>query len=502
MTTVEIFDFVEVELPASSASCRVTTPSGTGFSVPTFSQGGSVRARIMPLTAGVYRWEVEGASGEFEAIASSRKGILEADGWNFRWSGSKEPFFWTSTTAYMLAGLREDLALAAIDRLAAQGVNRIRVSLCPSRQPSGERWMEPQVTESDTFTFRYGPWVADNPTSVLEPQFDTSRFDEAYWAKFERLLARARDHDMVVQVIFFTDAQEDQNYPFDRDRLGDDPAERRYYEHAVARLGAFSNVEWCITNEWALFRPDQWVEAIGQFLAEIDPYHHPISVHGHGHFPFRASPWCSHALFQVWDEHGAYAWMREKRAQQLDAGQAKPQINDENGYQDHYPFPWGEARTAPARDDESRARLAWEIVMAGGWVTQGESAASGRGGWINGYEEGESPLFTRLRHLRDFFTSFDWWRTEPTDGIASGHTFCRAKPGICYAVYAFAGSSFALSLPDEGPWDVDAFNPRSGEWKSLRSNEILRRDPQSLGWVAPHQPYGEDWAYRVRRTSQ
>ena len=118
-------------------------------------------------------------------------------------------------------------------------------------------------------------------------------YDYSYWAKFERILLHARELGIIVQVVFFTDAQEAQNYPFN-----DLPeAELRYYDYALARLGALSNVEWCVTNEWALFKPNEWVEEIGQYLADHDPYDHILSVHGHGHFPFKHSSWCTHDIY-------------------------------------------------------------------------------------------------------------------------------------------------------------------------------------------------------------
>lgn len=71
--------------------------------------------------------------GAFTAVAGSLPGLLTADGWGFRWSGTGEPFFWNATTAYLMAGLSEDRITQALSRLHAYGINRVRVSLCPSR---------------------------------------------------------------------------------------------------------------------------------------------------------------------------------------------------------------------------------------------------------------------------------------------------------------------------------------------------------------------------------
>ena len=412
----------------------LTRPGGGAREIEGFcdSQDGSVYAvRFMPTEPGEHSYAIRLSfdgrewdfSGAFTAMGAGRKGLLEADGWGFRWGGTGEPFFWNSTTAYMMAGLEEVATLAALERLAALGINRIRVSLCPSRQTDGGRWFEPQVTPRTDFTYSYGPWLCARPDSQRDPGPDVTRFDVAYWRRFERLLQWAEERGIVVQTIFFTDAQEPQNYPFERpapksggaadfddSTRKPDESEKRYFAYASARLSAHSNVEWCVTNEWALFQSNAWVDEMGAFLTSKDPYGHLCSVHGHGHFPFRASLWCTHALFQSWDEHGSYDFTLENRAEQERTGRVIPQVNEEFGYEDHYPGPWGGGRTAPARDAQSRVRLAWEIVMAGGHATTGESATSGAGGWINGIGD-KVGLLEGHRRLREFFEAIPGWET-------------------------------------------------------------------------------------------
>lgn len=492
----------------------LTGPDGGAWEITGFcdAEDGSVdRVRFMPLVAGTYRGTLTWAHGgethsqavSLTAVDGGAPGLVQAEGEAFVFSGSGEPFVWNSTTAYMLPGLREDLALVALDRLAAHGINRIRMSLSPSRQADGGRWFEPQVTEREDFTFRYSPWPDAAPESQAEPQFDPERFNVALWQKYERLVVAAGERGIQVQVVFFTDAQEPMNYPFDRALEGTDPNETRYFRYGVARLAAYANVEWCVTNEWALYRSDAWVEIRGVELASWDPYGHLLSVHGHGHFPFLASPWCTHALYQVWDEHGSAAWVHDRRADQAVAGVSKPIVNEEFGYEDHYALTWGEGRQPPSRDAASRVRQAWEIMMAGGWCTTGESAKPGAGGWINGLNYGESALLTGHRHLMEFTRALEPLRSKPELGRVSGHAMCRSIPGELYAVYVFGGGSSVLKLDAEAAYDVDAFDPRTGEWTPLVRGEVLIRDPYAgPGWVAPAVPYGETRAFLVRASGR
>lgn len=469
--------------PFRSVSLQATfTGPGGSTTVAGFvdrQDGSGGRARFMPTVPGeyTYRLEATGAAnavseGAFTVVQGSAKGLLQTDGWHFRWSATGEPFFWNATTAYLLAGLDLPVALRAVDRLADAGINRLRVSLSPTRQADGGRWYEPQVQPREDFTFQYGPWLAAQPDSQTEPRFDTTRFDVSYWQKFEQILDHARQRDVVVQVIFFTDAQEPQNYPFNRRLFGNDPDEIRYYEYAVARLAAFSNVEWCLTNEWALYRPDEWVEARGEHLSRIDPYGHLLSVHGHGHFPFMASPWCTHSLWQVWDEHGSGAWVADRRREQAATGRIIPVVNEEYGYEDHYPGPWGEGRVAPARNADSRRRLAWEITFAGGHQTTGESAANGLGGWINGLGDDTMTLPALHGILRRFFERFDFTRLEPR----GPHRL--ENPDDTILVYQPVGGAAPEFPPD---WRIAGFNPATGE-----DTHLPPTDGGDFVWIAHH----------------
>jgi hypothetical protein len=401
------------------------------------SQDGSVyRVRFLATSPGEHAYTVsftqgetyESFSGSVVAEKSASQGILRAKDWGFVWSETNEPFFWNSTTCYLMAGLSDEKIIEALDRLASFGVNRVRVSLCPSRQSDGGRWYESQVGQREDFSYLYSPWLCATPDIWDDPRPDTTRFDVRYWQKFERLLTHARKKNILVQVVFFTDAQEKQNYPFERpapkpegardfdhSTRKTDENERIYYAYAAARFSAFTNVEWCLTNEWMLFQSNAWADEIGTFLREKDPYAHLMSVHGDYYFPFRESPWCTHALYQKWDESGSYDYMLKNRQEQKATGRVIPQVNDEYGYEDHYPGPWGGARVAPARNGESRIRLAWEMTMAGCHQTTGESAASGVGGWINGFGD-KSELLLGHKTLKEFFEAIpNWQMLQPTE---------------------------------------------------------------------------------------
>ncbi len=437
---VACYDFVEVMLrvdrpdasnPFTDASVtgQFALQGGQATSVDGFcdnADGNLYRIRFMPRQPGEYHYSVtyrQGSyetshAGEFKAEDGKRRGLIRVDKeypWHFVWEGTGEHYFWNGTTTYWLLGWDDETIRGNIDRLARLQVNRLRVAI-NGRVKNGRAWYE-NVFPTEKFSFLMNPWVAQRPDSVENPGFDVTRFNLPHWQKIERMLRHARDRDMAISIIFYVDGRRPGVDPF-KERMGQED-EQRYYRYAVARLAAFSNVMWDVTNEYQLFRNEPWVNKMGAFIKQCDPYDHVASVHGHGQFPFRTSEWADFAMYQSWDEGGGYRFMLNNRLQQQKAGRPMPQVNEEYGYEDHYPT-WGGGRKAPARSADNRRRLAWGMYMAGGYQTTGERADTGTGwgpdtggGWINGRGDDSMTMLQGYGHIVDFFTALPWWRLNP-----------------------------------------------------------------------------------------
>src|SRR6185295_10396502 len=108
---------------------------------------------------------------------------------HFIWRGTGEHFFWNGTTTYWLLGWDDENIRKNIDRLARLRVNRLRV-LLNGRVKSGRDWYE-NVFPTDRFKMILNPWIAQRPTSIENPGFNTGFFNIPHWQKFERLLAYA-----------------------------------------------------------------------------------------------------------------------------------------------------------------------------------------------------------------------------------------------------------------------------------------------------------------------
>jgi len=460
---VDAYDFVEITLMVENPDAanpftdvivegEFRREGGQAVRVDGFcdsADGRIFRIRFMPTRAGDYSYSVKYKQGEYEARHSgtfaardaNRRGLVRVDKehpWHFVWEGTGHHYFWNATTTYWLMGWDNETIRNNIDRLHRFKVNRLRVAI-NGRVKNGRAWYE-NVFPTDRFKFLMNPWVAQRPDSVENPGCDVTRFNVPYWQKIERMLRHAREKDMLISVIFYVDGRRPGVDPFGKKRMGGKD-EQRYYTYAVARFAAFSNVMWDVSNEYRLFRNDAWAEKMGTLIKQCDPYDHLTSTHGHGDFRFRTSAWADFAMYQSWDENGGYAFMLKNRQEQARTGRPIPQVNEEYGYEDHYPT-WGGNRKSPARSADNRRRLAWGMYMAGCYQTTGERADRGTGwgpdtggGWLNGRGDDTMVMLKGYAHIVDFFTSIRWWELEPDNDFFQMPAIGSVKAELTHAVY-------------------------------------------------------------------
>jgi hypothetical protein len=509
---VEAYDFVEVAVTVAKPTVRnpFTDVPLTGqfrredaepVAVRGFcdSAGGSTyRIRFMPSRPGKHSYVMtfqQGAverkhEGTFEATDGKRRGPLRVDKaypWHFVWEGAGEHYFFNGTTAFWLMGWQdENIIKAAIDRLGRLKINRIRVLLAGS---ANMFWGEPVMIDKN-FTMLMRPWVAARPQSFENPQLDYTRFDVAYWQKWERMLRHARDRNMIISAIL--DISTHHTQP-----AAGGENERRYIAYALARLSAFSNITWDLGDDLDSYRNEKWTHETGAFIRENDPYRHLATSHPvHPEHQDRGSAWFGFTSIQDWSRKQHELMLEQRRIQQK-TGRIIPQTNEEYGYEDHYPK-W--APKPPGDSADVLRRVAWDIAMAGAYGTAGESARRGvniwpdtGGGWINGRGDDSMVMLQGYAHMVDFFTNFEWWKANPHDELVNKGTYCLAEPGRCYAVYLPQGGKATVKL-EPGSYQANWFNPRSGETKAM---------PAAEGpiWISPESQDNGDWALLLRKDS-
>ena len=514
---VEAYDFVEVA--AAVAAPGAGNPFTGATLAGSFSKRGAAdtlhvdgfcdapdgsvfRIRFMPSAPGDYTYSVVYRQGDFsktyqgafQATAGAhgaRRGPIRVDPqypWHFIWEGTGEHYFFNGTTAFWLMGWRDERFIrGSIQRLHDLKINRMRVLLSGG---SFTFYGEPAMM-GDNFTLFLRPWISTDPGSLDHPGIDYTRFDVAYWQKFERMLRFARERDMIISVI--------QDISDGRVHLAaGSEDEHRYLRYAAARLGAFSNITWDLGDDMDSFRDEKWAHETGTLLEGWDPYHHLATSHPvHREHQDRASAWFGFTSIQDWSRI-QHALMLEERQIQLKTGRIIPQANEEYGYEDHYPH-W-----APGMGGDSAETLrhvAWDIAMAGAYGTAGETARRGiniwpdtGGGWINGRGDDTMVMLKGYEHMVDFFTSFEWWKTEPHDALVDSGAYCLAKPGEIYAIYLPNGGDVTVTL-EPGRYEAAWFSAFTGEWVPLPPVEGPRwKSPQSPGWL--------DWALLLKRTKE
>jgi hypothetical protein len=509
--SVEAYDFVEVTVHADSPGVQnpFTEAALTGsfgkagsserLRVDGFcdsSDGTTFRIRFMPASAGEYTYSVvynahgtqKSYDGKFQAVDGHRRGPIRVDPkyrWHFVWEGTGEHYFFNGTTAFFLAGWRDERVIDfSLERLHRLKINRVR-ALVGGRVST--MYGEP-VMNSEEFSVFLSPWPAVKADDFNHPGFDYSRFRVEHWQKYERMLRFARDRDMVVSVIFDIADGVVHTVPGSDD-------ERRYIRYAAARLAAFSNVTWDLGDDLDTFRDDKWAHETGTLLEGWDPYKHLATTHPvHREHQDRASDWFGFTSIQDWSRR-QHALMLEERQLQIKTGRIIPQTNEEYGYEDHYPR-W--APEPPGDSAETLRRTAWEIAMAGAYGTAGETARRGTniwpdtgGGWMNGRSDDTTTMLNGYAHMVDFFTSFEWWKTEPHDELVNNGAYCVAEPGAIYAVY----------LPKGGKVTVDLKPGRyRAEWFSAMTGEIVPiGGVDGPSWTSPAAPDGNDWALLLRK---
>ena len=285
---------------------------------------------------------------------------------------------------------------------------------------AGTSWT-PFITAWQSNSGRFG-----RPDDIYFPGFDYSRFQVSYWQKFERALRFARDRDMIFSLVL--DMNDSRVHPAP---ASDD--EHRFIRYAIARFAAFSNITWDLGDDLDQYRDPAWTHATGTLIKQWDPYQHLATSHPVDNVhQDRTSPWFDFTSFQEWSRT-QHAFMLAQRKQQQSLGRIIPQTNEEYGYEDHYPM-WAKGLGSESAD--TLRRTAWEIVMAGGYQTAGETARRGTnvwpdsgGGWMNGRGDDTMTMFQGYAHMVDFFTSFEWWKTEPHDELVNNGNYCLAKPG-------------------------------------------------------------------------
>jgi hypothetical protein len=243
-----------------------------------------------------------------------------------------------------------------------------------------------------------------------------------------------------------------------------------YIRYAVARLSAYRNVWWTLTNEFDLYPQfgvhKDWRE-LGELLERSDPCRHLRGIHNSCvGFYDNSESWITHVILQDITLQRLTSNPRNDSAMGLDARKfGKPVVIDEYGYEGNNGLTWGSLAPREA------VEMHWSIVMAGAYGSHGETYF----GTPSGSYVGEAP--ERLAFLKKIMTQMQFQKLEPLSQVMAGEdpsVTVLGTSGICYL--------FHFDQPKEtASWNLGFFGPATPS----RPLPVTQRSVDPNTWSKP-----------------
>ncbi len=327
------------------------------------------------------------------------------------------------------------------------------------------------------------------------PSNDNLHFDLAKLRQWGFVLDHAQRKGIMLHVVL-NESEEANKEELDDGLLG---VERKlYYRELVARFAHFPALQWNLCEEYNIKHPlaPELVKDFAEYLQNIDPYSHPITVHhaktvDKAWTPFLGDPRFTVTSFQTHDIGVIRPWREKSRAAGV------PLVI---GIDEFYPD-FSHADNA----DRQRRECVWPIYFSGGQVEFILDELLG----TNDFRKYE-PLWRYMACARLFIMQhLPFWEMEPANELLTGaavfhgkhnriagHVF--AKPGECYAVYLpIAQPTGTLDLTgDTGEFILRWYDPRAGAFTENETT-ISAGHPLQLG-PPPEKP-GRDWVVLITR---
>ncbi len=378
------------------------------------------------------------------------------------------------TAYHLLDPSRTDAQIdETIEYCARMGFNKIRFLLAGYPRDMGVRTSTdaehgvPDPTKAPNYGAPPGRPQSLPAWEGQPHHYDFTRFHLPYWRRVDRAILKMRARGIVATCIFTI---EKQDLPREYGRLTAD--ELRFYEYAVARLGAYDNVWWDLGNEHNEYRDKAWGDAMGSMVRALDPHDRLRSAHAYADFWYADSKWPGFIITQQYgDERTVHDWAHKY------AGVPLPYVNEEYGYEGAFDRPGHGQNTDWVR------RTHWAIAVAGGYASYGD--------WSNGVayfytgDPGPGRAPAQLKHLRAFFEAIPYWRMRPEE--TPGQDVLRLGDGSTTVVFFPHGGSAQLELQGEARW----FDPRSGAWGT---------GPRlGAGVSTVTAPTAQDWVLLIRQ---
>ncbi|MFD2114977.1 DUF5060 domain-containing protein [Paenibacillus yanchengensis] len=239
---------------------------------------------------------------------------------------------------------------------------------------------------------------------------DIKKFNPLFFQHLEQKLIDLMELGVEADLILFHPYDKEEGWGFNNLTVEEDCY---YLQYVMARLGAFRNVWWSLSNEYDFNKMKDiphW-DRLLQFVQREDPYQRLRSIHNGTRmyetsslYDFSKS-WITHQSIQHWDAATVTEWRENVR---------KPIVIDEISYEGNVSKRWGNITAL-----ELMHRY-WEAIARGGFASHGECFEKKPRSWISsgGKLYGESPA--RIQFLREVLEAGpqDWMKAKEDGNYA------------------------------------------------------------------------------------
>jgi len=404
---------------------------------------------------------LDGHIGEFEATAPGKNNhgpVRVSKKFHFSYADGT-PFYPLGTTTYGLFQQEREAQVRMMGTLSRTAFNKTRIFVMPGGlNPNGAPFC---------------PFQAKSATSI-----DFDRYNVEFFRRYEAGVLDLQALGIEADLILFNPY--DMRGKCSKLPRGQDSAFIRY---TIARLAAYRNIWWTLTNEFDLFPQfgiqKDWLP-LGELLEASDPYRHLRGIHNSCvGFYDNSEKWITHVIFQDITLQRLTAEPRNNSAMGLDARSfGKPVVIDEYGYEGNIAMTWGSIAPREA------VEMHWSIVMAGAYGSHGEAYFGTQAGTF----VGEAP--ERLAFLKRIMMETPFQDLEPLPDVAADKNAAvtvLGAPGSCYL--------FHFDQPKEkASWNLGFFGP------ALPSHPlpVVDRSINPNTWFKPAPVFNiKDGIYRV-----
>ncbi len=337
--------------------------------------------------------------------------------------------------------------------------------------------------------------------SYAKTGFAKSHYDVSKLTQWKIALEHAQRKGIVLQFVLAETETGNEKW---LDEGGFGSERKLFFRELIARFGHLLAIKWNLSEESDF--PFSTVDAMAQYIRDVDPYDHPISIHTRSNeyavYNFLlGNPLFDVQSFQI-DENQADFVTEDWRAKSAAAGRPWVIDIDEVGPP--------ETGLSISNAVDRRKRILYDVYFSGGEIEWylGPYFVWGGGGdqTLEDFRTREE-MWNYTWYARSFLQdNVPFWEMEPADSrltgehgaFGGGEVF--AKPDEVFAVYlpnASNGGTLDVGA-DVVPFRIRWYNPRTGQFEGP-TDYRFGGAPMALG-SAPSDPTN-DWVVLVERTA-